>query len=196
MEDKSASWPWGEKATRTDEEHERVSLEAQGRLEQGATGSDVVEVVEQRSTACTMSLPSPVAEETSAPNEEPAPVPETASQSHPVLSKNAQKRLLKAQRKEEFKAERRARDKALKKAKKAELREKRARGELDDDEEEKARQVKRQKLSHDGPKEKFRARLVIDLGFDDKMTDRVSLSSLNPSPSSHFPKKACLTWPD
>lgn len=139
-----------------------------------------------------MSLPPPVAGETSAPNEEPAPVPETVSQSHPVLSKNAQKRLLKAQRKEEFKAERRARDKALKKAKKAELREKRARGELDDDEEEKARQVKRQKLSHDGPKEKFRARLVIDLGFDDKMTDRVSLSSLNPSPSSQFPRKPAL----
>ena len=134
-----------------------------------------------------MSLPSPVAEVTSAPNEESASVPETVSQPHPALSKNAQKRLLKAQRKEEFKAERRAREKALKKAKQAELREKRARGELDDDEEEKARQVKRQKLSHDGPREKFGARLVIDLGFDDKMTDRVSLSSSNPSPSSQFP---------
>ena len=133
-----------------------------------------------------MSSPSPVAEVISAPNKEPASVPETVSQPHAALSKNAQKRLLKAQRKEEFKAERRAREKALKKAKKVELREKRARGELDDDEEEKTRQVKRQKLSHDGPKEKFDARLVIDLGFDDKMTDRVSLSFSNPLLSSPF----------
>ena len=119
------------------------------------------------------SAPSPVAEIISAPKEGSASVPETVSQ---PLSKNAQKRLLKAQRREECKAERRAHEKALKKAKKAERREKRARGELDDDEDEKARQVKRQKLPHDGPKEKFGARLVIDLGFDDKMTDRVSLS--------------------
>jgi hypothetical protein len=58
-----------------------------------------------------------------------------------------------------FKAERRAREKALKKAKKAERREKRARGELDDDEEETARQGKRQKVSLDGSKKKFGARL-------------------------------------
>ena len=127
------------------------------------------------------SVPSPVAEVISVPKEEPASVPETVFQPAPALSKKAQKRLLKAQKKEEFKQERRAREKALKKAKKAERREKRARGELDGDEEEKARQVKRQKVSHDGPKEKFRARLVIDLGFDDKMTDRVSLSSSNTS---------------
>jgi len=133
-----------------------------------------------------MSLRSPVAEVISAPKEE------QASQPHTALSKNAQKRLLKAQRKEEFKAERRARDKALKKAKKAELREKRARGELHDDEEENARQVKRQKLLHDGPKEKFGARLVIDLGFDDKMTDRVSLSSSKSCAAFTVPKK-CLS---
>lgn len=118
--------------------------------------------------------PSPVAEVISASKEKPASVPEIVSQEPQALSKNAQKRLLKAQKKEEFKAERRTREKALKKAKKAERREKRARGELDDEEEETARQGKRQKISHDGPHEKFGARLVIDLGFDDSMTDRVS----------------------
>lgn len=130
------------------------------------------------------SAPSPVAEGVSAPKERPDSVSEIVSQP-PALSKNAQKRLLKTQRKEEFKAERRAREKALKKAKKAELREKRARGELDDDEEETARQGKRQKVSHDGPKEPFGARLVIDLGFDDSMTDRVSLRA---SPPSQWPR--------
>ena len=122
--------------------------------------------------------PSPVVE---ASEENPASVPEIVSQQPQALSKNAQKRLLKAQKKEEFKAERRTREKVLKKAKKAERREKRARGELDDDEEETARQGKRQKVSHDEPKKKFGARLVIDLGFDDSMTDRVSLYALLPS---------------
>lgn len=122
--------------------------------------------------------PSPVVE---ASEENPASIPEIVSQQPPALSKNAQKRLLKAQKKEEFKAERRTREKVLKKAKKAERREKRARGELDDDEEETARQGKRQKVSHDEPKKKFGARLVIDLGFDDSMTDRVSLYALLPS---------------
>lgn len=122
--------------------------------------------------------PSPVVE---ASEENPASVPEIVSQQPQALSKNAQKRLLKAQKKEEFKAERRTREKVLKKAKKAERREKRARGELDDEEEETARQGKRQKVSHDEPKKKFGARLVIDLGFDDSMTDRVSLYALLPS---------------
>jgi type IV secretory pathway VirB10-like protein len=137
-----------------------------------------------------MSLPSTpsstVAEAISAPKPkgELAPVPETVSQAPLALSKQAQKRLIKAQKKKEFKTERRARDKALKKAKKAERREKRARGELDGDEEEHARQVKRQKVSQDGAKEKFGAGLVIDLGFDDKMTDRVSDSFPNPSSTS------------
>ena len=130
--------------------------------------------------------PSPVVEVISASKEKLASVPETVSQQPQALSKNAQKRLLKAQRKEEFKAERRTREKALKKAKKAERREKRARGELDDEEEETTRQGKRQKTSHDGPQEKFGARLVIDLGFDDSMTDRVSLYT---SPHSQWPGK-------
>jgi len=119
--------------------------------------------------------PSPVAETVSAPKEKQDSIPEIVSQPPLALSKNAQKRLLKAQRKEESRVGRRAHEKALKKAKKAERREKRARGELDDDEEETGRQGKRQKPSHEGPKQKFEARLVIDLGFDDTMTDRVSL---------------------
>ncbi len=130
--------------------------------------------------------PSPVAEVIPASKENPASVPEIVSQQPQALSKNAHKRLLKAQRKEEFKAERRTREKALKKAKKAERREKRARGELDEEEEETARQGKRQKVSHDEPKKKFGARLVIDLGFDDSMTDRVSLYA---SPPSQWPGK-------
>ena len=134
------------------------------------------------------SAPSPVAEVISAPKGEPDSEPEIVSQP-PALSKNAQKRLLRTQRKEEFKVERRAREKALKKAKKAERREKRARGELDDDEEEAARQGKRQKVPHDGPKKQFEARLVIDLGFDDSMTDRVSLYA---SPPSQWPRKRPL----
>ncbi len=87
------------------------------------------------------------------------------------LSKKAQKRLAKAAYIAERKKERRAAEKERKKEKKRALAEKRAAGELD--EEEAARDRKRQKKEQ-GPRTPFNARIVVDLGFDDKMTENVS----------------------
>ncbi|TFK93636.1 hypothetical protein K466DRAFT_460837, partial [Polyporus arcularius HHB13444] len=84
------------------------------------------------------------------------------------LSKKAQKRLAKAAYIAERKKERRAAEKERKKEKKRALAEKRAAGELD--EEEAARDRKRQKTEQ-GPRTPFNARIVVDLGFDDKMTE-------------------------
>lgn len=82
------------------------------------------------------------------------------------LSKKGQKKAAKAFRYAEQKAERRAREKERKKLKRAA-----AQPELHD-EDGAAPQSKRIKLCP-SPKIKFSARLVIDLGFDDKMTEKV-----------------------
>ncbi|KAI0004974.1 guanine-1-methyltransferase-domain-containing protein [Russula compacta] len=84
-----------------------------------------------------------------------------------VLSKKAQKRALKMARLEERKMERRAREKAARKEKKRKRAEKIAAGEqLSEDE----RTEKRAKMNQ--AKEPFAARVVVDLGFDDKMSDK------------------------
>lgn len=89
-----------------------------------------------------------------------------AEDSQPLaLSKNAQKRAAKAARLQEQKSERRAREKEAKKRKR---RERAQAGNADP--------RKRRKL---GSQDQipFTAQVVIDLGFDDMMTDKVSTSS-------------------
>ncbi|GLB34113.1 putative tRNA (Guanine-1)-methyltransferase [Lyophyllum shimeji] len=87
------------------------------------------------------------------------------------LSKKAIKRAAKAERYAAHKLERRAREKEAKKEKKRAIAAKRAAGEFDEDEERK-RQKKRPRLH-------FGGKVVVDLGFDDKMNEKeiVSLCS-------------------
>lgn len=101
--------------------------------------------------------------------------PPTGTTPQEPLSKNAQKRLAKAARIAEQKKERRAYEKEKKKEKKRELAAKRAAGELDEEQE---GPRKRQRV--EGPRTPFEARIVVDLGFDDKMTENVSASNLKP----------------
>jgi tRNA (guanine9-N1)-methyltransferase len=84
------------------------------------------------------------------------------------LSKSARKKLAKAAYFQSTKLERRAREKEAKKEKKRILKQKRDAGELDSDEEEKLRQKKKPKVA----KPDFNGRVVIDLGFDDKMQEK------------------------
>jgi tRNA (guanine9-N1)-methyltransferase len=85
----------------------------------------------------------------------------------PPLSKSAQKKAARAVRYAELKLERRAREKEAKKEKKRILAEKRAAGELDDDDEaEKARKQKK-------PRIEFGGQVVIDLSFDRFMSEKV-----------------------
>jgi tRNA (guanine9-N1)-methyltransferase len=84
------------------------------------------------------------------------------------LSKSAQKKALKAERRATHKLERRAREKQAKKDKKRVLAEKRAAGQLDQDERElEEKRRKRRKVN-------FGARVVVDLGFDQLMNEKVS----------------------
>lgn len=88
--------------------------------------------------------------------------PDQVVESEKPLSKNARKRLAKAARRAEQKLERRAKEKALKKEKK------RARAiEAEDD------PLPRPKKQRIAP-QPFEARIVIDLGFDELMTPKVS----------------------
>lgn len=97
-------------------------------------------------------------------------IPEINTETQP-LSKNAQKRLAKAARLAELKKERRAYEKEKKKEKKRALAAKRAAGELEDSEGEDA---PRKKAKTEGKRTPFDARIVVDLGFDDLMSENVS----------------------
>jgi tRNA (guanine9-N1)-methyltransferase len=90
------------------------------------------------------------------------------------MSKNAIKKAAKAARIAALKLERRAREKEAKKEKKRIRAEKRAAGD-EDDEEEIKRRMKRPKLQFGGI-------VVVDLGFDSMMNDKVG------SVSSDLPK--------
>ena len=108
-----------------------------------------------------------VMEAGSAPsNDEIIPLPT------PVLSKKAQKRLLKKELMAAKKVERRAHQKAMRKEKrnKAKLQ---SRNDLDSDDEENEIQpkTKRQRVIHP-----FGACAIIDLGFDDKMSEKACLN--------------------
>lgn len=84
------------------------------------------------------------------------------------ISKNALKKAAKAERFAAIKLERRAREKEAKREKKRQRAEKKAAGELDeDDEEDRQRQAKKRKLE-------FGGRVLVDLGFDEMMNDKVS----------------------
>lgn len=81
------------------------------------------------------------------------------------LSKSARKKAAKADKYAALKLERRAREKEARKEKQRIRAEKRAAGEEADADEEQRRQRKKVKIE-------FGGRVVIDLGFDDKMTDK------------------------
>ncbi|KAH9006863.1 guanine-1-methyltransferase-domain-containing protein [Lactarius hatsudake] len=82
-------------------------------------------------------------------------------------SKKAQKRALKMARLEERKLERRARERAAKKEKKRKRAEKIAAGEQVSEDER-----SRKRANVRGTKNPFAARVVLDLGFDDRMNDK------------------------
>lgn len=86
----------------------------------------------------------------------------------PSLSKNARKKAARAERLAAYKIERRAREKEAKKEKKRIRAEKRAAGEADSDIDE--RTSKKQKLQQCPP---FGGRVVVDLGFDNMMSEKV-----------------------
>ncbi|KDQ64132.1 hypothetical protein JAAARDRAFT_118062 [Jaapia argillacea MUCL 33604] len=104
----------------------------------------------------------------------PEPNPGPSSTETPNPSKSALKKQAKAARLNALKLERRAREKEAKKEKKRVRAEKRAAGDLDSDEErreeEKRRLKKKQKKGNVG--EPFGARVVVDLGFDELMSEK------------------------
>jgi tRNA (guanine9-N1)-methyltransferase len=99
---------------------------------------------------------------------EPLVEPEPA----PTLSKSAQKKLAKAERFAQLKSERRAREKEQKAVKRKEREERLAAGEDPGPSDAKKRRVSRE---GQGPVRPFNARIVIDLSFDEKMTEKVNV---------------------
>lgn len=96
---------------------------------------------------------------------------ETETSNPQGLSKKAQKRAAKAARLHELKLERRAREKVAKKNKRRERVQAIANGELD-----KNTSRKKWRANGGGEAEIFNARVVVDLGFDELMSDKVSVS--------------------
>ncbi|KAJ3982271.1 guanine-N(1)--methyltransferase [Lentinula detonsa] len=94
-----------------------------------------------------------------------APSPESNGQAK-IMSKKAMKKAAKAERYQSFKLERRAREKQMQKEKKRIKAQKRAAGELDDSAELEEKARKRQKMSG------FGGKVVLDLAFDDLMSDK------------------------
>jgi hypothetical protein len=98
--------------------------------------------------------------------EEPGDGKSTSTHPKP-MSKKAMKKAAKAERIAATKLERRAREKEARKDNKRTLAEKRAAGELyEEDEEETRRRAKRPKID-------FAGNVVVDLGFDELMSDKV-----------------------
>lgn len=116
-----------------------------------------------------MSSPEAATNSEITPASEPPSTTATSSTSDPPLSKNAIKKAAKAERFAAYKLERRAKEKAKNKEKKAVRAAKRAAGELDEADLKSERQNKKPKT-----KSSFGGRVVVDLGFDDKMTEKVS----------------------
>ncbi|CAE6455859.1 unnamed protein product [Rhizoctonia solani] len=110
--------------------------------------------------------PTTAAEQT---NGDIASEPPAGSEPTPALSKSAQKRLAKAERFAQLKLERRAREKEQKAAKRKEREEQIAAGLEPGPSDAKKRRVSRE---GQGPVCPFNARIVIDLGFDEKMTEK------------------------
>lgn len=115
----------------------------------------------------------PAVSSSATPTDSPAPASAPQAPQSQPLSKNAQKKLAKAARIAEQKKERRAYEKEKKKEKKRELAAKRAAGELDGEE------LPRKKARVEGPRTPFQARIVVDLGFDDLMTENEVKSLTN-----------------
>lgn len=97
------------------------------------------------------------------------PIPSTSADGTEPMSKNAKKKLARAARIAEQKKDRRIYEKEKRKEKKRQLAEKRAAGEIDEEEEER----KKKRARTEGPKKPFQARIVLDLGFDDMMSENV-----------------------
>ncbi|EIN10945.1 hypothetical protein PUNSTDRAFT_51512 [Punctularia strigosozonata HHB-11173 SS5] len=107
-------------------------------------------------------------------------IPSTsAPTSSAPLSKNAQKKAAKAQRLAEIKVKKRQLEKEKRKEKKRIREEKRAAGELDESELKEEEERARKKARLFGPKQPFGARVVVDLGFDDKMTEKEIVSLIS-----------------
>lgn len=105
------------------------------------------------------------------PASQPKVEQEAESSNHPGLSKKAQKRAAKAARLHELKLERRAREKVAKKNKRSERAQAIANGDLD-----KNTSRKRRRINGGDEMEIFNARVVVDLGFDELMSDKVGVS--------------------
>lgn len=105
--------------------------------------------------------------------------PSTTDSTGAPLSKKAQKKAAKQAYFAEKKLERRAKEKAAKKEKKRQRREREERiaaGEvLSDGDDDGDIQPVRKKVRKNGPVEPFNARVVLDLGFDDMMSDKVCM---------------------
>lgn len=105
-------------------------------------------------------------------NDDAVPTTVSTPDSQLPLSKNARKRLLKAERYAASKAERRARDKE-KKRERAAKRRAATPDALGDAERRAAKRRKMEDAAKLGPKSVFQARVVIDLAFDDLMSEKV-----------------------
>ena len=118
------------------------------------------------------------------PPEQPILATTEGDQAQPQpLSKNAQKRLARAARIAEQKKERRAYEKEKKKEKKRQLAARKAAGELDEDDE----QGPRKKARTDaGARIPFKARIVVDLGFDDLMSENVRVIKTGLRSNTYF----------
>lgn len=102
---------------------------------------------------------------------QPKPKLEVDTSNPQGLSKKAQKRAAKAARLHELKLERRAREKEAKKRKRRERANVIANGEGSEN-----TSRKRRKTNAGGETRIFNARVVIDLGFDELMSDKVGVS--------------------